>query len=466
MNIKFLLLVFFILISSSIAQNITDRKKDLNLEKYFNQINQSFFLDRDDSFKQAINYLKQYLADISFSPQLSSWLIHNYTFQRWNSSFWQNDSSQVYDYNQDNLLSERKVRDWIGNQWIDQCRFLYNYDQFQRKVSQLFQVYLSNSWVDSSRKNYDYNSLGLLSTETTYRWNNESWENWQLITSTYYNSNEPNQDIYQNWDNNSWVNSERTVYEYYSNSIVIRFDLWLLETWINLLRIVANYDSNGLLYEIKIQIWFFGWENLTRILFTFDNYLNILEALNQEWDFNISDWVNYSRITSTYTPENLPKTNLEERWSANSYWINYFLRTYNYDGFQNHNETIGQSWNGNGWSNSEREVFDFIVSVEDQSTANLNDYELIGNYPNPFNPITTIQFHIPELSNVTLKVYNSIGEEMGVLVNEELLPGDYKIKWNAEGVNSGVYFYQLKANDPSTGSGQSFVETRKMILLK
>jgi hypothetical protein len=213
-----------------------------------------------------------------------------------------------------------------------------------------------------------------------------------------------------------------------------------------------------LLYEIKIQIWFFGWENLIRSLYEFDNNLNIKSILNQDWDFDLSDWVNYSLITPTYTPENLPKTSLEERWSANSYWINYFLRTYNYDGFQNHTETIGQNWNGSGWSNSEREVFDYVVSMEDEKTTNLYDYKLIGNYPNPFNPATTIQFHIPELSNVTLTIYNSIGEEITVLINEDLSTGDYNIRWNAEGFNSGVYFYQLKAGN--------FVDTRKMILLK
>lgn len=435
-------------------------------EKYLNRINQRLFLNRDKSFEQAFDYLTQYLEDISFSPQSSLSLIHNYTYQRWISSSWQNDSSQVYDYNQDNLLSERKIRDWINNQWIDQSRFLYNYDQLQRKVSQIFQLYLSNSWVDTSKKTYEYNPQGYLSTETTYRWNNGSWENWQLITSTYYNTGEPDQDVYQIWENNSWVNSDRTVYEYNSNSIIIRFDIWLFETWINLLRIVANYDANGLLYEIKIQIWFFGWENLVRSLYEFDNNLNIKSVLNQGWDYDISDWVNDSRITLTYTPENLPKTDLEESWSANSYWINYFLRTYNYDNFQNHNETIGQSWNGNGWSNSEREVFDYVVSVEDNSTQGIKNYKLIGNYPNPFNPTTTIQFHIPELSDVTLKIFNSIGEEVSVLVNKELSPGDYNIQWKAEGVNSGVYFYQLKANNPSTNSGQSFVETKKMILLK
>jgi len=100
-----------------------------------------------------------------------------------------------------------------------------------------------------------------------------------------------------------------------------------------------------------------------------------------------------------------------------------------------------------------------IVSVEDNfDNVVLSEYSLEQNYPNPFNPSTTIKFHIPEVSSVTLKVYNSIGEEVAVLLNDKFLPGKYSIKWNADGINSGVYFYQLNAN--------GFVETKKMILLK
>jgi len=100
-----------------------------------------------------------------------------------------------------------------------------------------------------------------------------------------------------------------------------------------------------------------------------------------------------------------------------------------------------------------------IVSVEDNyDNVVLTEYSLEQNYPNPFNPSTTIKFHIPEVSSVTLKVYNSIGEKVTVLLNDNLFPGNYSIKWNADGINSGVYFYQLNAN--------GFVETKKMILLK
>jgi len=96
----------------------------------------------------------------------------------------------------------------------------------------------------------------------------------------------------------------------------------------------------------------------------------------------------------------------------------------------------------------------------------INSYILCQNYPNPFNPSTRIQYAIGSMQFVTLKIYDVLGNVVATLVNEEKSAGTYKISWYAEGLPSGVYFYQLKAVNPSTGSGQVFVETKKMMLMK
>jgi len=80
------------------------------------------------------------------------------------------------------------------------------------------------------------------------------------------------------------------------------------------------------------------------------------------------------------------------------------------------------------------------------------------NYPNPFNPVTTIKYRIPELSFVTLKVYDVLGKDIATLVNGEKPAGTYDITWNAENFPSGVYFYRLQAGE--------FIKTKKMLLIK
>ena len=80
------------------------------------------------------------------------------------------------------------------------------------------------------------------------------------------------------------------------------------------------------------------------------------------------------------------------------------------------------------------------------------------NYPNPFNPTTTIKYQIPELSFVTLKIYDVLGNEISTLINEEKPAGSYEVEFDAKILSSGVYFYRLQ-----TGN---YVETKKMVLLR
>lgn len=85
-------------------------------------------------------------------------------------------------------------------------------------------------------------------------------------------------------------------------------------------------------------------------------------------------------------------------------------------------------------------------------------YSLSQNYPNPFNPVTTINYSITVSSNVTLKIYNSLGAEVTTLVNDYRNAGTYSAAWNASEYASGIYFYTLESG--------SYKETKKMILVK
>ena len=86
------------------------------------------------------------------------------------------------------------------------------------------------------------------------------------------------------------------------------------------------------------------------------------------------------------------------------------------------------------------------------------EFALYQNYPNPFNPSTTIKFDLPKDENVTLMVYNLLGQHIATLANERRPAGRYSIQWNAQGIASGVYIYRIKAGD--------FVGTRKLVVLK
>ncbi len=103
-------------------------------------------------------------------------------------------------------------------------------------------------------------------------------------------------------------------------------------------------------------------------------------------------------------------------------------------------------------------LFSIITDIN-KSEDNLPiNFALHLNYPNPFNPITTINYQIPELSFVTLKIYDVLGSEVTTLLNEEKEVGGYEVEFDGRGLPSGIYFYRLQAG--------SFIETKKMLLLK
>jgi hypothetical protein len=101
---------------------------------------------------------------------------------------------------------------------------------------------------------------------------------------------------------------------------------------------------------------------------------------------------------------------------------------------------------------------DYANYYENEKTYSPNDLHLAQNFPNPFNPSTLINYHIPESGFVTLKVYDVIGKEVANLISENKTPGNYNVTFDASNLPSGIYVYQLKVN--------SFIETKKMILMK
>jgi hypothetical protein len=112
------------------------------------------------------------------------------------------------------------------------------------------------------------------------------------------------------------------------------------------------------------------------------------------------------------------------------------------------------------------------IGIEPISSKIPERFALYQNYPNPFNPVTKIKFAIPLTPQsplkggirgvkggfVTMKVYDILGREVAVLVNEQLKPGNYEVEWDASAYSSGLYLYRLESED--------YTETKKMLLLK
>jgi hypothetical protein len=99
-----------------------------------------------------------------------------------------------------------------------------------------------------------------------------------------------------------------------------------------------------------------------------------------------------------------------------------------------------------------------IVSVREDLGIKIWEYQLYPNYPNPFNPVTQIQFSVKQTGWVTVKVFDILSSEVAVLVNSTKEPGNYEVNFDASNQPSGIYIYTLQVN--------GFTDSKKMLLLK
>jgi hypothetical protein len=104
-------------------------------------------------------------------------------------------------------------------------------------------------------------------------------------------------------------------------------------------------------------------------------------------------------------------------------------------------------------------LYDISTGINYHSNNTLPKFfDLSQNFPNPFNPSTTISFSLPERANVILSIYNEIGETVAVLFKGEKEAGTHSIEWNASKFVSGIYFYELKT--------EKYQAVKKVILMK
>lgn len=113
------------------------------------------------------------------------------------------------------------------------------------------------------------------------------------------------------------------------------------------------------------------------------------------------------------------------------------------------------TWGAGVWR---RPLSEIISSVEFPLTQPPIQFSLQQNFPNPFNPSTTISYALPRRSNVMLTVFNTLGQQVATLVNGEIGAGFHSVEFNAAGLASGAYFYKLQ--------GGSYVDTKRLLLIR
>jgi hypothetical protein len=236
------------------------------------------------------------------------------------------------------------------------------------------------------------------------------------------------------------------------------FQIMEYNQWINNIKINHSY-SNNLLSETIEQEWNDNqWTNYNRRTIIYDINGNFEEETLQIWDDD--EWQFSGRNLYSYV--NNLFTELVMQSYQNNEWVNHSYHVMEYDANDNFVTQITQSWIDNEWVN----IMKFDLCYEEYTGTNdiINSHFSFSNYPNPFNPTTTISFSVPEENLVSISIFNAKGQKIKSLIQNDLMKGQQSIVWNGDNefgkpVSSGVYYIKL-TNNGKTGA------VTKCLLLK
>ncbi len=387
----------------------------------------------------------------------------------WNGTTWITNARAVYTYTGNGFVSRITYQDWNGSDWVNTSRDSYSYNSNNLVSEYLFEVWTGASWVNNYHHLYTYYGNDNLQTQLYQNWNGTSWVNFTKDTYQWNSNDMLTEKLSEYWDGAAWVNNVMWTYAYDANNNPVnktQFD-WNGATWVNYIQHLSTYDSNGNKIEYLNQNWDAndGWVNNWRNSYQYDAMNNQTEILSQDWDAVAMQWVNDWLITNTFNTQNLVETSLAQNCNPGTGWENNWFITYAYDADGNQTTKIQQNWNGTDWENYLKIISTWIpVTGIDDEQFGVKSFQLFNNYPNPFNPSTTIKFFIETTSEVSLIVFDVLGNEVAQLVNRTLERGNYNVQFTQNNLSSGVYFYKLIVK--SDNGKENFTDVKKMILMK
>ena len=395
-------------------------------------------------------------------PVLTTYVMSDTTFD-WISDAWVGTDRTTYTYGSGNhRTNDMTDTSSDGVAWAHYYQTIFTYDGSGRTSTSTYQSRESSSWVNQLLYTYTYDGSGNLTQILHQDWSGGAWVNNSRSTITY-SSGRIATVTTEEWQygSSTWVNSSKDTYTYdgSGNQTVWLMQTWVGSSWTNLYLYTGTYNASGDELQALTEMWNAAWVNVSKTDYTYDGSHRDTLAIGSTW--LLDAWYVTTEDTSKYTG-NL----LTEEVSVHILSVTTYRTQYTYDADNNQTLVLEQRWNlaYEVWDNDAKTVYVYqALAVEVDNGRIPSVFELSQNYPNPFNPITTIRYSLHRPSQVSITVFNLLGQEVRTLENGMQSAGMYETTWDGTNqtggqVASGIYFYRIKAGEN--------VETRKMLLLK
>lgn len=407
---------------------------------------------------------KKYEFKYDANNQLIEWLEVWYRESKWNNKY-----KRTYSYNSNDGLNVSLLQTWNPSfGWVDIKKYTCQYDVNNILIEVIKWFNYAGSLNKSYRWRYTYDLEGNLLSEELRQWKNHKWTE-DLLTELYYSK-----EIYLS-ERNDW--KESGGFQGYDS---LKFGPYPIH---------YQYIGTNEISEIgctQIACENMNGKDFGHYLWLGDDYLNGEERYRFKFD-----WLSYGKVPfdfkrtidqdfkttihcgkwDIFENPSIPKLNsvkiynYDEKGNCieyikrNAKRVNINRNSMEYNEKNNLVYRLDQVWNIIEWKNRNRYFFTFtpIVDVSAHMDKEI-DFGLENNYPNPFNPNTTIEYSLSSSSFVKLDVFDVLGRKIKTIINKEQPQGNYNVEFDASELSSGIYIYRLKAGD--------FVDAKKMTLMK
>ncbi|MBK7981837.1 MAG: T9SS type A sorting domain-containing protein [Ignavibacteriae bacterium] len=382
----------------------------------------------------------------------------------------------IFNYNNENQLDSVFSLWFINGNWDIEFRDVFTYSDKGKVINQQKDIEEEGQYYFWRKYYYTYDENGNLETEI-------SSEDKSKYLYTYNDRNKLVKKEHQYFidDTVNYITTEETTLMYDNDDKII-YELFKIISpegeMINSSNMSFNYDSNGRLLTKISQIWQNdNWGNDTKYSFVYDKDNLVQVAMDNWWD---STWNVSLKTTYLYDIFN-NKTSKESYYYTNGNWIKSGFELYKFsnstlDSIESKYNSEGSEYYGDtgfyilGPTDKSYQIYGTKFKLYFNKLTNVSEshsiqdkFQLYQNYPNPFNPTTKIKYSIPsnvknEAPNVKLIVYDILGREVQIIVNQKQSPGNYEVDFNANYLSSGIYFYKIQAGN--------YFDTKKMIFMK
>ena len=471
------------------------RRATASPQSRFFVIDTAIVLMRSDTTRELYSFdaggrMTSHLSQHQLNGEWVNWYCWSYTYdaagrivagleEQWSNGQWVRLWRRAYNYDgSGNLVSELQQM-MADGQWVDVWRSSSTYDASGHILTQVVEELLNGQWVGIRRQSQTYDEYGRVLLALEEQCVDSQWEYRYRATFTY----DRNWEIlsWQNevWKNGQLLNAFRRTITYDTNGRILFWldEQWLNGQWVNDYRETRDWssDANGSRLTLVDESWSdSGWVNWQRWTETEDANGRVISQLTEKW--LTGQWLSESRYRYTYDVQGREKSKQSDWWvggqpDLSQRWM------YDYDDHGNTTSFSSEFRSDSSWTpdddyftviDSARNTYSYfahnvkltykLIEVVPVDIGQPGGYSLSQNYPNPFNSGTTIKYEVLQPSHVTLSVYDMLGREVSVLVNEGKDAGVHEVKFDGTGKSSGVYFYRL--------TGLRFAQTRKFVLLR